>query len=126
VVGRILCRERNQSAHACSTVSVDGCTYVPEATLALDFRQRCAGFVLGSVATAELFSLPVNDAGVDGQLVTHDRLAAGAACSFDASDLWRQLAALSHLREVSRCSFGMGCDEADLCQLAGGTEPIDR
>ena len=53
-------------------------------------------------------------------------LAAGAACSFDASDLWRQLAALSHLREVSRCSFGMGCDEADLCQLAGVTEPIDR
>jgi hypothetical protein len=45
-----------------------------------------------------LFSLAVHNAGVNGQLITHDRLVTGALSQFDASDLWRQATALSHPR----------------------------
>ena len=37
-----------------------------------------ARFLLGPVATAQLFSLAISGAGVDRQLITKDRLAAGA------------------------------------------------
>ena len=107
--------------------------------LALYLRERGPGLLFGPVPTSQLLTLAVDDARVDSQLVTDDRLAAGAASELDASDLWRQLAALSHLREALRRSFCMRCDEAvnlrrgyparcrDLHprQLAGLEEPMD-
>jgi hypothetical protein len=100
--------------------------------LALDLSQRCTGFLLGVVTTTQLLTLAVNHSCVDRQLVAHDRLAADAACELDASDLRRQLPALSHRRFASRGGFGVGGDEAmdfrqgdpaggpdlDPCQLA--------
>ena len=77
---------------------MDVCTV---GNLALKLRECCAGIFLGSVATTQLFSLPVNDAGVDGQLISDQRLAAGAAGELNASDLRWKLAALSHLRDAS-------------------------
>jgi hypothetical protein len=47
--------------------------------LALDLRQRLAGFFLGPVAAAQLFALPVSGSRANGKLLTHDTLAAGAA-----------------------------------------------
>jgi hypothetical protein len=82
----------------------------PGDNLSLDFSQRCAGFFLGSgrhapvgrdVPAAQLFSLPVNAAGVDGHLVAHDRPVAGAATYLDAPDLRRQVATFSHHRQAS-------------------------
>jgi hypothetical protein len=73
----------------------------PGGNLSLNFSQRCAGFFLGSVPAAQLFSLPVNAAGVDGQLVAHDRPVAGAATYLDAPDLRRQVATFSHHRQAS-------------------------
>lgn len=57
--------------------------------LALDFRQRRACLLFGSVPPAQLLALAINDAGVDRQLVAHHRLAAGAASELDAPDLRR-------------------------------------
>ena len=74
--------------------------------------QRCTGFLLGVVTTTQLLTLAVNHSCVDRQLVAHDRLAADAACELDASDLRRQLPALSHRRFASRGGFGVGGDEA--------------
>jgi hypothetical protein len=79
--------------------------------LALYLRERRSSFLFGPVPTAQLFSPAVNDAGVDGQLIPNDRLAASAARQFNASDLWRQLAALSHLGKASRHGFGVGRDK---------------
>jgi hypothetical protein len=70
----------------------------PRCDLPLDLGQRGTRFLLASVATAQLLSRAGNGAGVDCQLIAHDRLGAGAPSQLDASDLWRQVAALSHLR----------------------------
>lgn len=71
---------------------------------ALDLSQRCTGFLLGVVATTQLLTLAVNNSCVDHQLVAHYRLAADAACELDASDLRRQLPALSHSRRHEAAS----------------------
>jgi hypothetical protein len=108
--------------------------------LALDLRKRSPGLLFGPVPPPQLLTLAIDDPGVGGQLIADDRLAPGAVSKLDASNLWWQLAALSHLREVLRRSFRMRSDEAvdlgrgnaarrpDLypCQLAGFEESVDR
>ena len=64
--------------------------------VAADPVERVAGLLLGGLALAQLLALAAHDAEVDRQLVPHDRSPAGASGQFDAFDLRRQLAALSH------------------------------
>lgn len=48
--------------------------------LALNLSKRRACFLLRPVATPQLFAFAVDDAGIDCQLVTNDRLARCASC----------------------------------------------
>jgi hypothetical protein len=108
--------------------------------LALYLCKGRPGFLFGPIAATQLLSLSVGCSRVDGELIADDRLAAGAASELNASDLWWQLAALSHSGGALRRGFGVGSDEAmNLCrgsparrpdldprQLAGIEKPVDR
>ena len=64
--------------------------------VAADPIEGVAGLLLAGLALAQLLTLAVHDADIDRQLVPHDGPPAPAAGQFDALDLRRQLAALSH------------------------------
>ena len=61
-----------------------------------DFGEGLACFLLGLVSTAELLSLSINDAGINGELVANRRLPGGAAPELDAADLGWKLATVCH------------------------------
>lgn len=78
-------------------------------------------FLLGCIAPPQLFSLSIDDAGVDRELIANNRSSARPALQFDSADLRRQLAALSHRRAIlaawrtsatSRRRLGVGRNEA--------------
>jgi hypothetical protein len=65
--------------------------------------QCCPCWFLRGVPLAQLLAPPVDDAHVDGELITDNPAAAVALGKFDAFDLRRQLATLNH-REM-RCGI---------------------
>jgi hypothetical protein len=68
-----------------------------------------------------LLTLAVSGSRIDGQLITHDSLAAGASSQLNAPDLRWKLAALSHVRQALGRSFGVRCDET--VNLGGRNPP---
>ena len=64
--------------------------------LAADLVERVTRVPFGRIALAQLLTLSVDSADIDGELVADDGPSAGAAGQFDAFDLRRQLAALNH------------------------------
>lgn len=93
-------------------VSVDGWTVGSRVHLTLNLGQSGTGFLLGSIAAAQLLALTVDHAGVHGELVAHDRLAASTPRQLNASDLRRQLPAFSHRGRTLGGCLCMGSDEA--------------
>jgi hypothetical protein len=109
--------------------------------------QCCPSFFLRRVPLAQLLAPAVDDAHVDGELVADNGAATVALSEFDAFDLRRQLATLSH-RDMrseaaisgSRRRLGVRRDEPlnlcgrpsagranlDPCKLARVEESIDR
>lgn len=111
----------------------------PGVNLPLDFCQGSPCFLLSAVAPAQLFALAIDHTSVNGQLISHHGLTPVTPREFDAPNLWRQVATLSHGLKLQGCFGVRGDKPVNLRRrdAAGGTdlnpgqlpaleEPIDR